>query len=208
MRSVVTLSSLSPLRIPALATCSATSAPPPQAPRRLSSTPGADLTTREREVLALLCERYANPEIADRLFIGTRTAEYHVAYIVGKRGVHNRRDARAVARRLGLARPPPFAVNPDRSRTSYGCGLTTLTVKWRCALDRLPSGDSVHADSRPCDGNTAGGLNRKAAASVGVDLHIAVRGHQPRAWGLGSWLRRTPDGDPEAATRSQAGGNS
>jgi non-specific serine/threonine protein kinase len=62
----------------------------------------SDLTRREQEVLGLLCQRYSNPEIADQLFIGTRTVEFHVANIIGKLGAENRRDAAAIAARLGL----------------------------------------------------------------------------------------------------------
>ncbi|MCA9879144.1 MAG: hypothetical protein KC442_15240, partial [Thermomicrobiales bacterium] len=40
------------------------------------------LTPRERDVLPLLGERLSDAEIADRLFIGTRTAEFHVANIM------------------------------------------------------------------------------------------------------------------------------
>jgi DNA-binding CsgD family transcriptional regulator len=59
------------------------------------------LTNREREVLALLCERHTDAEIAARLFISPRTAEGHVAHILAKLGVENRRDAAAVAARMG-----------------------------------------------------------------------------------------------------------
>jgi non-specific serine/threonine protein kinase len=60
------------------------------------------LTRREREVLALLCQRLTDPEIADRLFVGRRTVETHVANILGKLAVPNRREATALAARLGL----------------------------------------------------------------------------------------------------------
>ncbi len=63
---------------------------------------GSDLTRREREVLDLMSQRYSNPEIADRLYIGTRTVEFHVANVLGKLGAENRRDAAAIAARLGL----------------------------------------------------------------------------------------------------------
>jgi DNA-binding CsgD family transcriptional regulator len=62
------------------------------------------LTPREREVLRLLCLRLTDPEIAARLFIGTRTAESHVARILAKLDVTNRREASAVALSLGIAR--------------------------------------------------------------------------------------------------------
>ena len=62
----------------------------------------ATLTPREHEVLALLCERRTNAEIAERLFLSRRTVEDHVARLLGKLDVANRREAAAVAVRLGL----------------------------------------------------------------------------------------------------------
>ena len=61
-----------------------------------------DLTFREQEVLALLCQRLTDAEIADRLFLSKRTVEHHVANILGKLGVRNRREAAALAARQGL----------------------------------------------------------------------------------------------------------
>jgi non-specific serine/threonine protein kinase len=71
-------------------------------PAAASSPPGFDLTRREREVLALLCERLTDPEIAARLFISPRTASSHVANVLGKVGAANRREAAAVAARHRL----------------------------------------------------------------------------------------------------------
>jgi DNA-binding NarL/FixJ family response regulator len=60
------------------------------------------LTCREREVLDLLCLRLTDPEIARYLSIGTRTVESHVARILDKLYVANRREAAVVAVQLGL----------------------------------------------------------------------------------------------------------
>jgi DNA-binding CsgD family transcriptional regulator len=62
----------------------------------------AELTPRERDVLALLAQRFSNAEIADQLFIGTRTVEFHVGNILAKLGVRNRREAGALAQQAGL----------------------------------------------------------------------------------------------------------
>jgi non-specific serine/threonine protein kinase len=64
--------------------------------------PGFDLTRREREVLALLCQRLTDPEIAARLFISPRTASSHVANLLGKLGAANRREAAGIAVRQRL----------------------------------------------------------------------------------------------------------
>ena len=61
-----------------------------------------NLTRRERDVLALLCQRLTDPEIAAQLFISPRTASSHVANVLGKLGVANRRDAAAFAKAHGL----------------------------------------------------------------------------------------------------------
>lgn len=61
-----------------------------------------NLTRREQEVLALLCQHLTDPEIAERLFLSPRTASNHVANILGKLGAANRREAIALATRHGL----------------------------------------------------------------------------------------------------------
>jgi predicted ATPase/DNA-binding CsgD family transcriptional regulator len=64
--------------------------------------PRVELTPREQEVLALLCRRLTDREIADQLFIGHRTASNHVGNILAKLGASNRREAAALATRFAL----------------------------------------------------------------------------------------------------------
>ena len=60
------------------------------------------LTRREQEVLALLCQRLTDAEIAEQLFLSPRTASTHVGNILGKLRAENRREAAAIAARQGL----------------------------------------------------------------------------------------------------------
>ncbi|WP_459714244.1 ATP-binding protein [Actinophytocola sp. KF-1] len=68
--------------------------------------PAADdphgLTAREAEVLALVGRGRTNAEIAEQLFISTKTASVHVSNILRKLGLKSRIQAAAVAQRRGL----------------------------------------------------------------------------------------------------------
>ena len=61
------------------------------------------LTSREREVAALLAEGLSNAEVADRLFISVRTAAVHVSHILTKLGMSSRAEVAAWAVRNGIA---------------------------------------------------------------------------------------------------------
>ena len=63
---------------------------------------GHDLTTREREVLALMVEGLNNPNIARRLSVSRSTARAHVSSILSKLGVSNRAEAITLALRRKL----------------------------------------------------------------------------------------------------------
>ena len=63
------------------------------------------LTSRERDVLALVAEGYTNRRIAETLFISESTAGVHVSHILAKLGVETRTEAATVAVRLGLDQP-------------------------------------------------------------------------------------------------------
>jgi DNA-binding NarL/FixJ family response regulator len=50
------------------------------------------LTSREREVLALMAEGRSNQAVAARLFLSEKTVESHVGHIFGKLGIGTERD--------------------------------------------------------------------------------------------------------------------
>jgi DNA-binding CsgD family transcriptional regulator len=62
------------------------------------------LTNREREVAALLAEGLTNGQIAQRLYISTKTASVHVSNILAKLGMASRAEVAAWAVREDLAR--------------------------------------------------------------------------------------------------------
>jgi DNA-binding NarL/FixJ family response regulator len=65
----------------------------------------ADLTAREREVLALMAEGKSNQGIAQTLVLGEGTVEKHVSNILGKLGLSSRTQAALWAAHQGLVEP-------------------------------------------------------------------------------------------------------
>jgi len=60
------------------------------------------LSERELEVLQLLAEGLTNPEVSSRLFLSLNTVKVHTRNIYGKLDAHNRTQAVARARALGI----------------------------------------------------------------------------------------------------------
>jgi DNA-binding CsgD family transcriptional regulator len=61
------------------------------------------LTSRESDVLGLVCQGLTDRQIGARLFISPRTAERHVSNLLAKLGVERRSELIATAHREGLA---------------------------------------------------------------------------------------------------------
>jgi DNA-binding NarL/FixJ family response regulator len=64
-----------------------------------------ELTTREREVMALVAEGLTNAEIGERLFMSPATARTHVSRILTKLGARDRTQLVVMAYESGLVRP-------------------------------------------------------------------------------------------------------
>ena len=78
---------------------------PGRAPRATLAGMAADrdaLTRREREVLGLLALGHTNREVAERLHLSVRTAEFHRASIQRKLGVRSRSELVRFALEHGL----------------------------------------------------------------------------------------------------------
>ncbi|MBO0810437.1 MAG: AAA family ATPase [Microlunatus sp.] len=73
---------------------------PYESPARADHQPLGGLTTREREVLALVADGLSNRQIGERLVISAKTASVHVSNILAKLAVSNRGEAAARYRSL------------------------------------------------------------------------------------------------------------
>lgn len=82
-------------------------APAPPPPAGLD----ADLSARQLEVLAAMCQGLSNKQIAQQLQIAEKTVKVHVTAIFERLGVANRTQAALAAQRLSVSAglPPPTA---------------------------------------------------------------------------------------------------
>ncbi|MBA3275969.1 MAG: hypothetical protein H0T72_09250 [Chloroflexia bacterium] len=88
---------------------------------------GHGLTSREQEVARLLALRLSDKEIARRLSISPRTVSTHVTVILGKLGVHSRRDV------------PRFAAEPGPDGAGESAIPATNAKSLRNQRSRMPS---------------------------------------------------------------------
>jgi PAS domain S-box-containing protein len=83
---------------------------PPSLP--IGVEPQPRLTPRQREVLELVAAGLSTSEIAKKLTLSTETVRNHLRSVFRELNVHNRPEAIAAARRLGLLAPPALGPQP------------------------------------------------------------------------------------------------
>lgn len=124
------------------------------------------LTRREREIAVLVAQGMTNRQIADRLFIGERTAEGHVEQIRNKLGFHSRSQIAAWAVEKGLLQP----------------GHANSSMPARQGVPRAPLGlptrglvDATVASTEPAPRPaTVGALRRRTRRELGLIGAVAV----------------------------------
>jgi DNA-binding NarL/FixJ family response regulator len=77
----------------------------PRGPRAISRGNPSQLTARELEVLVLLTQGLSNTQIAEQLFLSSKTVGHHVSSVLRKVGEPTRARAVATALRQGIVDP-------------------------------------------------------------------------------------------------------
>jgi DNA-binding CsgD family transcriptional regulator/tetratricopeptide (TPR) repeat protein len=98
------------------------------------------LTAREREVAALVAEGLTNRQIADRLVVSERTAEYHVEQIRNKLGFRSRAQVAAWV----VTNPIPTVTGTRLLGSSPPPGLVGRTEIYRALAQVVNDGVSGH----------------------------------------------------------------
>lgn len=75
-------------------------------PKPESTTSVESLTTREREIMQMIAEGYANQDIADHLSLSVHTVRTHRGNLMQKLNLHNQADIVRYAIQTGLIQPP------------------------------------------------------------------------------------------------------
>ncbi len=107
---------------------------------------GAEVTAREAEILALIARHLTNAQIADALFISTRTVESHVSAMLRKLQLADRRSLARHAESIpGLLvrsgrRGPPMPVTSFIGRTGERAALTAALTGNRLVTATGPGG--------------------------------------------------------------------
>ncbi|MBO3751141.1 ATPase [Streptosporangiaceae bacterium NEAU-GS5] len=107
---------------------------------------GAEVTAREAEILALIARHLTNAQIAEALFISTRTVESHVSAMLRKLQLPDRRSLARYAEALpGVLvksgrRDLPVAVTPFVGRTGERAALTAALGMHRLVTATGPGG--------------------------------------------------------------------
>jgi DNA-binding CsgD family transcriptional regulator len=95
---------------------------------------GTEVTVREAEVLALVGQHLTNAEIADALFISVRTVESHVAALLRKLNVP---DRRSLARAAAVEPAPPRGTLPAPATPFLGRAVERAELTQALADHRL-----------------------------------------------------------------------
>ena len=82
--------------------------------RRVDAKALAELTEREREVLALVAAGHSNEEIADELVVSPATVKTHVGRVMAKLDAHDRAQLVVIAYETGLVVPGRLPGPPPR----------------------------------------------------------------------------------------------
>jgi PAS domain S-box-containing protein len=80
--------------------------------------PEPTLTPRQHEILDLIAAGVSTSEIAKKLTLSKETVRNHVRSVLRELHVHNRLEAIAAARRLGLLAPLPLTPQAEDGRVS------------------------------------------------------------------------------------------
>ena len=99
------------------------------------NSPGAHLTPRQLEVLALLCEGLPNKLICRRLNISAGTVKAHISSVLRELGVASRVQAVIQARRRGLVGEDQCEVGQLNAATPNGPAGTSINFAQRDGSD-------------------------------------------------------------------------